>query len=87
MLLHRHFCRGVRANRNTRIVNVRPPDEAMSLVITEAETMPDTFPFVKRDYVNQRNGQFQTFAYLPDVSSRKCGPAKHTPHEEQNDYS
>jgi hypothetical protein len=49
MFYHRHFCRGTSTDRNTGIVSVRLPDKAMSLVITETETMPNTIPFFKRD--------------------------------------
>jgi len=82
VLCHSHSCRGTTPGWNASIVNVRPPNEAMSLVITETETVPSTAPLVERDYVNQRHQQFQALAYPSDMSCGKRGlPAKHTPNK------
>jgi len=62
VLCHSHSCRSTTTDRNTSTVNVRPPNEAMSLVITESETMPNMAPPVERDYINERHQQFQALA-------------------------
>jgi hypothetical protein len=57
----------------------------MALCVLKTETMPSPPPFLKRNYIKERNHQIQALAYFPHVSASEPGlAAKGTPYNEYN---